>query len=210
MNCKQSRTSTESKKHAPLFYFGAWPAKGWLKMWTLCRETLLATIHETIACQRWCCQCESTLSPATKCVLKGTNKAKHSNKMRTWIEPVKIVEDLIWAAISQLQGDGLSLWCHHVISILQDKKQLWLGEIGNAPISLDKCKWSRWLGALYGMDHDDVDIISFNSMATGSLHVLSETEVMRSHIIERLAGTWNCDLDHLDKANIQVCLKNKK
>lgn len=39
------------------------------------------------------------------------------------------------------------------------------------------------------MDHDDVDIISFNSMATGSLHVLSEAEVMRSHIIERLAGT---------------------
>jgi hypothetical protein len=37
------------------------------------------------------------------------------------------------------------------------------------------------------MDYDDVDIILFNIVATGSLHVLSEAEVICSQIIKRLA-----------------------
>lgn len=52
-------------------------------------------------------------------------------------------------------------------------------------ISLDKR--SRWWGALHGMDHDDVDSISLNGVATGSMHVLSGVEVMRSQIIKGLA-----------------------
>jgi hypothetical protein len=37
------------------------------------------------------------------------------------------------------------------------------------------------------MGHDDVDIISFNIVATGSLHVLSEAEVICIQITKRLA-----------------------
>lgn len=37
------------------------------------------------------------------------------------------------------------------------------------------------------MDHDDVDSISLNGVATGSMHVLSGVEVMRSQIIKGLA-----------------------
>lgn len=32
------------------------------------------------------------------------------------------------------------------------------------------------------MDHDDVDFISFNDVAAGSMHVLLKAEVMRSQI----------------------------
>lgn len=62
------------------------------------------------------------------------------------------------------------------------------------------------------MDHDDVDFISFNDVAAGSMHVLLKAEVMRSQIFWKVT-IWDADLD---QANIHarriknICEDNKQ
>lgn len=73
----------ETYSPTPL-YVGAWPAKGCMKIWTLCHKRLLAIIHETLACEGRYCQIESTSSVATKMCIERQKKAKYNSELRTW------------------------------------------------------------------------------------------------------------------------------